>query len=204
MHYRRWLRHGDVDRLRRSAPTTCQAESCERLAEACGLCHGHYLRMTRTGDVRPHDPLTRTKNTSVCSVPGCDRPAKRRGICNGHYKRLMRHGDVLAHVPVRRRTNDGSLNSGGYRKVPVPEGERHLTQGRGSEAEHRLVMARHLGRPLRPGEVVHHVNGIRTDNRIENLELMSSVHPKGQRVADKVDHAIEVLRIYRPDLLADP
>ena len=69
----------------------------------------------------------------------------------------------------------------GYVKVFVPD-HPHATSD-GFVMKHTLVMERELGRLLAPGEVVHHINHIRDDNRIENLELMtikehSSLHSK--------------------------
>lgn len=72
----------------------------------------------------------------------------------------------------------------GYNFVRLPRTDPLFAMARRNNyiAEHRIVMARHLGRCLEPKELVHHLNGIKDDNRIENLMLVDS-HEHGNIIA---------------------
>jgi hypothetical protein len=173
---------------------------CGRKAVTRGWCHGHYLRWSRTGDVKADVPLTRPQR-DTCTLEGCERGARSAGYCRSHDRRRRLYGDPEAGRPPRTRSGGGTL-SHGYWKVAVPRHELWLTRGVKYELEHRLVMARLLGRPLEREEVVHHLDGDRLNNAPDNLELWTTAQPKGQRVEDKVRFALELLERYAPERLA--
>jgi hypothetical protein len=181
-------------------PPLCSVEGCERPNRCRGLCDSHYTRLRKFGDVQAHLPLGPYR-VKGCVVEGCEEPHTCRGYCRSHYYRFRRHGDPLAGQPRRkRRGEEGWKGNSGYVSVHIPDHPNASKQG--VVLQHTLVMSQVLGRPLRKGENVHHKNGIRDDNRPENLELWRRGQPPGQRVADQIAWAIELLGLYAPDLLA--
>ena len=160
---------------------SCAVSDCDRDSRKGRWCGPHSVtRPMQSGDKK-------------CRSKACDRAATSRGVCGGHYNNLRR--GVSIDAPLRTASDRGKWRIGtrGY-----------IYRGTKSQPEyqHRIVMSGILGRPLLAHKSVHHINGIRHDNRPENLELWSKSQPSGQRVIDKVAWAKQILALYGKENLS--
>jgi len=103
---------------------------------------------------------------SQCSIEGCVRSVAGRGWCNLHWQRWSRTGDPtkVRKKPKLGRTIGHTWMHKGYKWIIAEDGR--------AIAEHRYVMELHLGRRLKTHELVHHKDEVKTNNHIDNLELL--------------------------------
>lgn len=182
LHYKRQWK---IERA--STGPKCLVDGCQKAHDSRGYCVDHYMEKRRSGFF---------EDVPLCSVLNCSIPVAGRGYCHNHLRRVVTRGDPMPDVPFRV-SGGGCVEKNGYRTISVLETEADK-RGRKSRQvlEHRHIMQQSLGRPLLPGETVHHIDGDRLNNMLENLELWRTSHPSGQRVEDHLRWARETLAVY--------
>lgn len=205
-HYHRWRKHGDVApgvplRPRRvyTDDQACEINECTGPVFKKGWCQRHYDRWRNHGDPlggRGGPPMRRYATGQTCEVDGCERAPLGLGYCRMHYSSLKKYGDPLKS---KWRVNEQGkrqwhVGHNGYITRYEPGNPNAIKNG--YVYQHRQVMADYIGRSLRDGENVHHKNGNKADNAIENLELWISSQPAGQRVQDLVAWARQIIVMY--------
>lgn len=133
----------------------------------------------------------RTTQAKFCTVYDCNNPTDNKNLCKKHYTRFRRNG--FTHIkPNANILKSGIpyLNLRGYMEFFSKEHGRKIRV-------HRYVMEKYIGRKLDPKEAVHHINGNKLDNRIENLELLANnaihVSKHGKEIWRKRHQAPEYL-----------
>src|SRR3954466_6574802 len=123
--------------------------------------------------------MLQKNNIRHCVVLGCAAKRTHRLMCQTHASHAKKYGTPLGKPNCRSYTEHGYVTLPSRYVTPWFESMMYK-RGKGKGVlEHRLVMAEALGRPLEEWEEVHHRNGIRDDNRLENLELRTSKHGAG-------------------------
>lgn len=167
----------------------CKVNNCNQPVKEWELCSAHAMRMKRNGQLHEDIPIKKLEKQAgkECSVNGCNEENLSKGFCQLHYNRFKVTGNSGTVHRLTGKPGEGHTTKEGYRIICV-NGIKMK--------EHRYVMEIKIGRKLSSDENVHHINGIKFDNRESNLELWSSKQPKGQRVIDKIRWAKEILNKY--------
>ena len=169
----------------------CKQKGCHRKTYTQGHCRIHRRRYILGEDMNaPIRVLTRREKDIPCKHHGCYRPVSAVGYCCIHYERSRSGIDMDKPIRESHAIGEKSKDKDGYIHIKISTGG---SKNQNWKSEHRWVMEQYLGRDLEKNETVHHKNGIRDDNRLENLELWDSSHPAGQRVEDKIKHSEELL-----------
>lgn len=190
-----------TERDPRGRKPTCLCGACDKCKrrEPARIYHKTYQRDYYHGIRRPR-PAPHQWTAEEDSFLGQDTDAevaRALGMTTKAVESRRRRLGIAKHVirGLRKGLCDGYVEVVLAPDDPLIE----MTRKSRSVLEHRLVMARHLGRPLTRDEFVHHKNGFKTDNRIENLELWTRSHPDGQRVEDVLAWAREFVERYSLD-----
>lgn len=181
--------------LRGTGPTTKKCKEC-RLTCICEKCGKEFSskrqKFPRCGQCQYNHYKEKTPEKF-------DNSMEKRYLKIANKRREVKNLP-LDHIFFNGPKKEGYLNKKGYRLMLELDPE--IGKYR-RVYEHVLVMEEFMKRRLIKGETVHHKNGIRDDNRIENLELWNKGQPAGQRVEDRIKYYIEFLMVYGYKVIKD-
>jgi hypothetical protein len=173
----------------------CVIDECTKDKKyANGMCPMHYQR-AKNGTPMDQPILERVDHEADCSTDNCSGKVFSQGLCRSCYRKEYEsgigagNGKKRGEYQIIKRQQPNGYIVWHDRSSPYANAHGHVY-------EHRHVMGEHLGRPLLSHETIHHKNGNRADNRLENLELWSKSQPPGQRVEDKLSWAYEIIALY--------
>lgn len=146
--------------------TTCSVPGCDAPVRTRSWCGKHYMRWRTHGDVRAGFEYHQPSVTVSCQQCGRAMTVQANQIRNGEGRYCSRACKHAAQTGVFHTEGNSYTDQHGYIRVRV--GIRKY------EAEHRLVVERALDRALTADEHVHHINGIKDDNRPENLQVLTN------------------------------
>lgn len=163
----------------------CYGNGCDREATERGLCHKHYYRFMKYGspDITSRIP---TKEAIGCKVEGCTGEYHAIGYCKKHFQRYNRTGLVNTK---RKENGNGHTDKRGYIE--------HCINGKRCY-EHRLVVEKEIGKELSEGSVVHHIDGNKLNNNLNNLMIFKNKgeharHHHEERRKNKIKSGNEAL-----------
>lgn len=185
---------------------------CRSCNQESYLGHQIYCDACKDNILKCDSEHKKESTMKICITCGCEHYRKTSMECkycprkraqnayilkknkNKEKKQQVKNIELKKPRP-KNKSGEGNIDAQGYKTISK-RGHPNQMDDKGRIREHIFVMSEFLGRPLMKGESVHHKNGVRDDNRIENLELWNKGQPAGQRVEDKIKYYIEFLSSY--------
>lgn len=184
-----------------SKEQSCQF--CQRKYIGCQKekCHSCYGLLKKYGTTRPShfnrkcdfcgSDFFKIKTSKFCS-----KECYRKKLNDKKFIEYRIENNIDLSIPKKYKAPTGSGHREPHGYIYINKVKHPNSTKNGRIYEHTYVMSQHIGRPLNKKESVHHKNGVRDDNRIENLELWHKGQPAGQRVEDKIQWCKDFLKSY--------
>lgn len=150
--------------------------------DSCPICQKPYGKRKRCYSCQPGK--RRTGENRICPV--CN---KEFYVAKWQIEDTKRNQGTYCSVECKNKSITGmKFHMAETPQLVIPHAQGYILEWVGYDypnnksgrvLQHRLIMERHLGRYLNNNEEIHHINGIKTDNRIENLKIVTpSIHQK--------------------------